>query len=177
MFMVIFLRALVLIAFTSVGFFYEVFFAEPLPALVSGPLERALVGLCFGLAVVLIDVYFKRVSVRAILSVFLGGLLGLSASRLLMSVLAYLSLPEVAYRNVGVVTALWFSYLGAVMILRGQDEFTTMIPFVKLHTKDPSEGVTILDTSVIIDGRVADMCESGFLFGKISIPRFVLKEL
>ncbi|MBI4430688.1 MAG: TRAM domain-containing protein [Candidatus Omnitrophica bacterium] len=159
------------------GFFYEAFFVAPLPHLISGPLERTFVGLCFGAAVILIDIYFKRVSVKSILSVFLGGLLGLSASRLLMGVLAYLPFPEEVFKNAGVVTALWFSYLGAVIIVRGQSEFTTMIPFVKLHTKDSSAPVTILDTSVIIDGRVADMCETGFLFGKIIIPRFVLKEL
>lgn len=177
MFMVIFLRVIVITAFSTIGFFYESVFAEPLPAMVSGPIERTLVGFCFGLAVILIDIYFKRVSVRAILSVFLGGLLGLSASRLLMGVLKYLPFPEAVFRNVGVVTALWFSYLGAVIIVRGQSEFTTMIPFIKLHTKDSSDAGTILDTSVIIDGRVADICESGFLSGKIIIPRFVLKEL
>lgn len=177
MIMVIFLRVLVLIVSGTIGYFYEPFFKVALPPIIGGPVERTLIGVCFGVAVILIDLYFKRVSVKSILSVFLGGLLGLSASRLLMGVLAYLPFPDMVFRHVGVVTALWFSYLGAVIIVRGQGEFAMMIPFVKLYTKEQGVAVTILDTSVIIDGRIADMCETCFLNGKIIIPRFVLKEL
>ena len=77
----------------------------------------------------------------------------------------------------GFMLALIFSYLGAVLILRGQKEFSVMLPFVKLDSKSLSEQIIILDTSVIIDGRIADICETSFISGKVIVPGFVLKEL
>ncbi len=50
-----------------------------------------------------------------------------------------------------------------------------MIPFVKLDTKGSGEELILLDTSVIIDGRIADIAETHFMSGKLILPRFVLK--
>jgi uncharacterized protein YacL len=61
--------------------------------------------------------------------------------------------------------------------LRGKDEFNLIIPYVRLRRQDQAEEVTILDTSVIIDGRIQDIFKTKFLEGKVIIPRFVLKEL
>jgi uncharacterized protein YacL len=72
---------------------------------------------------------------------------------------------------------LTFSYLGMVLALRGKDEFNIVIPYVRLSRQDQSEELVILDTSVIIDGRILDICKTKFLEGRVSIPRFVLKEL
>src|SRR5205823_4077384 len=80
-------------------------------------------------------------------------------------------------KQLGAATAIVFVYLGVVTILRGQNEFTMMIPFVTLDTKASGEELILLDTSVIIDGRIADICETHFLSGKLILPRFVLKEL
>jgi len=48
---------------------------------------------------------------------------------------------------------------------------------VRLRRQDQAENVVLLDTSVIIDGRIVDICKTGFLGGKIIIPKFVLREL
>jgi uncharacterized protein YacL len=64
-----------------------------------------------------------------------------------------------------------------VIGLRGKDEFNIIIPYVRLRRQDQSEEMIVLDTSVIIDGRIVDICKTKFLDGKIVIPRFVLKEL
>ena len=52
-----------------------------------------------------------------------------------------------------------------------------MIPFVHLDTKGAKEDLVLLDTSVIIDGRIADIANTHFMGGKLILPRFVLKEL
>lgn len=141
------------------------------------PLLRALVGSLGGLLVVSIDVFFKQFTVRNILSVLVGAALGLLVHRLFMVVVSDLDFSETAIRQFGVSTAIVFTYLGVITILRGQDEFALMIPFVKLDTKGSGEELTLLDTSVIIDGRIADICETHFMSGKLILPRFVLKEL
>jgi uncharacterized protein YacL len=61
--------------------------------------------------------------------------------------------------------------------LRGKDEFNIIIPYIRLRRQDQVEEVIVLDTSVIIDGRIVDILKTHFLEGKIVIPRFVLKEL
>ncbi|HTL46743.1 MAG TPA: PIN domain-containing protein [Verrucomicrobiae bacterium] len=141
------------------------------------PLVKAGIGFLTGLLVVSIDVFFKRFTVRNILSVLIGAALGLLVHRLTMMVVAYMGFTPEAMRQFGISTAIVFTYLGVITILRGQDEFTLMIPFVKLDTKGSGEELILIDTSVIIDGRIADICETHFLSGKLILPRFVLKEL
>jgi uncharacterized protein YacL len=64
-----------------------------------------------------------------------------------------------------------------VIAMRGKDEFNLIIPYVKFVRQDKKEDVILLDTSVIIDGRIADIFQTNFVEGRIVIPRFVLKEL
>lgn len=138
---------------------------------------RVTVGVLVGILVVSIDVFFKRYTVRNILAIIVGVGLGLLVHRLFMIVVAYASFPPDAIQQFGISTAIIFTYLGVITILRGQEEFALVIPFVKLDTKGSGEELILVDTSVIIDGRIADICETHFLSGKLILPRFVLKEL
>lgn len=137
----------------------------------------SLIGLLIGFLIVAIDIFFKQFTVRNILSVIIGLALGLLTHRLLMIVVSYANVPEYPMRNIVLISAIIFSYLGIITVLRGQDEFTLMIPFVRLDSKGPGEELILLDTSVIIDGRIADIANTYFLSGKLILPRFVLKEL
>ena len=137
----------------------------------------AAIGGFVGVLIVLIDVFFKQYTVRNILAVILGLALGLLTQRLFMMVVAYAHFTSEVTRNFGIATAIIFSYLGIITILRGQDEFSLMIPFVHLDSKGPGEEMILLDTSVIIDGRIADIANTHFLSSKLILPRFVLKEL
>lgn len=142
------------------------------------PWIGAAVGFCLGILVISLDIFFKKFTVRNILSVLIGMGLGLLVHRLLMTVIeGYGDVSPEILRQLGVATAIIFSYLGALTVLRGQDEFTLMIPFVTLDTKGPTEELILLDTSVIIDGRISDICKTHFMSGKFILPRFVLKEL
>ncbi|MBF0533040.1 MAG: TRAM domain-containing protein, partial [Candidatus Omnitrophica bacterium] len=76
-----------------------------------------------------------------------------------------------------VILTLVFSYLGAVMALRGKDEFNVIIPYVRFRRQDVKDSVIVLDTSVIIDGRISDIYKTGFLAGRLVVPKFVLREL
>jgi len=134
-------------------------------------------GIALSFLVILIDLFFKKVTVRNILSLLLGIALGLLIHKLLMGLLSYADFAENFENQFAIISAVVFSYLGAVTILRGQDEFSLVLPFIQLESKDSGEDIIILDTSVIIDGRIADICETAFLGGKLFVPRFVLKEL
>ena len=135
------------------------------------------IGGLVGVLIVSIDIFFKQYTVRNILAVILGLALGLLTHRLFMMVVAYAHFTSEVTRNFGIATAIIFSYLGIITVLRGQDEFSLMIPFVHLDSKGPGEEMILLDTSVIIDGRIADIANTHFLSSKLILPRFVLKEL
>ncbi len=174
--MILMLRILFVGLFTLYGYVshFQWFFPYELP---QGKWIGAGVGLFFSALVVLIDYFFKRYTVRNILSILVGIGLGLIVNRLFMGVAEYVQMPEESLHQLGVLSAVMFSYLGAVTILRGQEEFNLLIPFVKLESKSPGEELILLDTSVIIDGRIADIAEAHFLSGRLVLPRFVLKEL
>lgn len=174
--MIALLRLLIVIALTLIGYYFGIHYF-PGQTISQFPWLGGVFGLLSGLAVILIDLYFKRLTVRNILSVLLGAGLGLWVHSLLISVVRYMNVPEDQLNQIGIVTSAIFAYLGAITILRGQDEFMMMIPFVKLNSKSGVEDIVLLDTSVIIDGRVADICETAFLSGRLHLPRFVLKEL
>jgi uncharacterized protein YacL len=86
-------------------------------------------------------------------------------------------MPKESLEAIRVTFTLVFCYLGMVIGLRGKDEFNIIIPYVRLRRQDQATEMALLDTSVIIDGRIQDVFKTKFLEGRIIIPRFVLKEL
>jgi uncharacterized protein YacL len=114
--------------------------------------------------------------------VLLGGLLGLIVSLLLghLLTISLLTIPLIGDPdNItlhGLVHA-GLAYIGMVLGARKGAEFD-LNEYKKLFRGEAKEeNPKLLDTSVIIDGRVADICETGFLEGTLIIPQFVLREL
>ena len=71
-----------------------------------------------------------------------------------------------------------FGYIGIVLAMRSnKEDFSLIIPYVRFAPQNKPDNLLLLDTSVIIDGRIADLIEAQFLEGLIVVPRFVLKEL
>jgi uncharacterized protein YacL len=135
------------------------------------------VGLFCGIFVIIIEKSMRRVSVRGLSSMVFGLLLGIIMAKLIADILSILPLEEHVQSSLRVVLTLVFSYLGAVMALRGKDEFHLIVPYVRFKRQDLREDVVLLDTSTIIDGRVADIHKSNFLSGRLVVPRFVLQEI
>jgi rRNA-processing protein FCF1 len=79
------------------------------------------------------------------------------------------------YRNYGIMFVL--SFLAILAILHTKDDFKFVIPFVELRREGKTGRPLLLDTSVIIDGRIADIVETRVIDTPIIIPRFVLDEL
>lgn len=174
--MIIFIRIfiIVLFAFISSKTDWNYLF----PTIIFTAWLKMLIGFMIGVAWVTIDFIFKRVSGRDVLSALLGVFIGLLVNRLFISIVSLLPISERSIENLGIFMGIGLAYLGAVIILRGQSEFSFIIPFVNLQTKGSRGEAVYLDTSVIIDGRIADMCETNFFSGaRLYVPRFVLKEL
>ena len=165
----LFLRILFITACTTIGY-------QTGGAFDSG-LFGAFAGGLAGLVIILSEMGMRRVSVRGLSSSVFGLILGLIMAKLVGDAFSLMPISEYVISSIRVTLTLIFCYLGMVIGLRGKDEFNIIIPYVKLRREDQTEELNILDTSIIIDGRILDICKSRFLEGKMVIPRFVLREL
>ena len=145
----------------------------------SGNLWPGLIlGLLLGLIVVLIDRLLKGISLRLFSSATFGLLLGLIFANLLMAsqVLRYQS--ETMQWSVRLIVYAVFGYLGMMLAMRSsRDEFSLIIPYVRFARETTQHEPLVVDTNVIIDGRIADLCATGFLSRSLIVPRFILDEL
>lgn len=132
-------------------------------------------GLLAGIVLIVVEANMQQVSVRGLSSMVFGLLLGVLLANVISSILQPLGKEVQSISKV--VFTLIFSYLGAVMALRGKDEFSVIIPYVRFKRQDVREEDVLLDTSSIIDGRIADIAKTNFFWGRIVVPRFVLQEL
>ncbi len=134
----------------------------------------ALWGLLLGGLALLVEWGVGRLSIERLFWGAVGGLAGLGAGLGLGTALAGVVPAAGPLRG---VLALFLAYTGAAVLLRRGDDLEALS--AKLFPKIAArrEIYKILDTSVIIEGRIADVCETGFLEGTLVVPQFVLREL
>jgi uncharacterized protein YacL len=135
-------------------------------------------GVVIGLVVVLIDRLLKGVSLRLFSSATFGLLLGCIFANLLMaSDILHYQTETVQWAARLLVYAV-FGYLGMMLAMRSsRDEFSLIIPYVRFTRETTQHEPLVIDTNVIIDGRIADLCATGFLSRSLIVPRFILGEL
>ena len=165
----LFVRILFIISSALVGY--------GLGGLVDKSIVGAGIGMLASVFIIVLELGMKRVSSKGLSSAVFGLVLGLFMAKLVGDTMMFLRIPESAMDIIRPVLTLVFCYLGMVIGLRGKDEFNIIIPYVRLRRQDQAQEATIVDTSAIIDGRMTDICKTGFLTNKLIIPRFVLREL
>ena len=168
---------LILIRFTFVVLLSLVFyFFRPfgLSEWVSAGLGAAL-----GLLVLVFEFRVRATSLKRLLGAVAGGILGILGAFLFSLVLRN-SLPRGSTQSVlEIFVLLLMTYMGVAVGASKGDQLT-LSALGDLITQERSttrRDVKILDTSSIIDGRIADMAETGFLEGPLLVPEFVLREL
>lgn len=135
-------------------------------------------GLIAGLSIVLIDCLLKGFSLRIFSSATIGLLMGLIFAKLLLAseVLRYQDEDMRWLVGIGVYAAA--GYLGMMLAIRSnRDEFSLIIPYVRFQSTGVQDSPILVDTSVVIDGRIAQIWPTGFLSGSLVVPQFVLEEL
>jgi len=145
--------------------------------LFTDPAYWALFGVA-GLALGLISIRLLRFWLNISVRKLLGGAIGLALGAGL-GTLIHSGLPHDIFNSQ--VNAAIYGLIVSIFGILGLHLGYTKGPELKKKTEDAtgdvSKVVGILDTSVIIDGRIADVCETGFLGGDVVIPQFVLREL
>lgn len=143
-------------------------------------LLRLGIGAGAGAVLVLIEAVIHRVgrvSVRGFSAAVFGLLFGLIMAKMVSDAVALIPFDASMASTIRVVLTWAFCYLGMAMALRGRDEFSVIIPYVRLSRQDRGEESFLVDTSAIIDGRLLDLCKTRFIEGRLLIPQFILKEL
>lgn len=158
--------------------------------LLGGGLLGGLVGFLFGVAV-LNDIFqmihwlegrATRIPGQDMAAGALGAIVGLIIAILLVPALSHIPLIG---SYLPAVASLVLGYLGWVVAIKKREDLGSLFQGLFRRTRDreekqsPKDGsqYKILDTSVIIDGRIADLCRTGFIEGTLVVPAFVLDEL
>jgi uncharacterized protein YacL len=138
-------------------------------------------GLALTLVIFLLEHRLKRSASPLILGGAIGGILGALAAVLVSAVVARTSEPESTKSFFEYAALLGFGYTGVVLGSRkfGSLKAGSLKALFGLRPGAPSIHADgkLLDTSVLIDGRIADICEAYFLDGPLLVPQFVLHEL
>jgi uncharacterized protein YacL len=120
-----------------------------------------------------------QISAQKMISGIIGFIVGLIIAALVASPLSLL--PEPFGQILPFLGALIFGYIGvAIFVMRQNDIFGILrsrFSFSSEDSRGRSERNVLLDTSVIIDGRIADIARTGFITGSMLVPSFVLNEL
>ena len=129
--------------------------------------------------VIVLDLVFRRKNIGIISAVFFGLVVGLVVAAILGPVVDMsdwikgAEAKDAAKVGIAVVT----SYLAISLILQTKDDFRFIIPYIEFAKQQKGGRPVLLDTSAIIDGRIADIAETRFFDAPLVIPKFVLTEL
>src|SRR5687767_15897694 len=158
---------------SSVG--YAAYQLQPVTR--GGATANVAFGVVLGSLIVGLEMRLKDTSVTHMLGGLLGGAIGLAAAKVLGDAMYWANLGDEKVVFLHSVILLALPYLGLVIGGRKGDWLKPENLIGLFRASGPRKRFKILDTSVIIDGRIADICETGFMDGTLVIPQFVLKEL
>jgi len=136
-------------------------------------------------ATVAADIFLSKKPIDVISAVYFGLLVGVFLTYVVMLVLTPL-MPEQASKerwDVGIRTAtplllgMVLCYVCISLLIQTKDDFRFIIPYVEFSKEVKGLKPYVLDTSVVIDGRIADLVDTNVLDNQLIMPRFVLAEL
>lgn len=144
----------------------------------------SLIGLVSGILIALFVIQIEQVIRKLSLRVIFGGVIGTITGLLIAFLFAYglKFIPGledqklVPWEYAYILLTFVLGYLGLVLGSKKSEE-VNLTGFTLTKGEKGSFDFRIIDTSVIIDGRIADICDTGFLEGRLIVPRFVLDEL
>jgi uncharacterized protein YacL len=137
-------------------------------------------GLAFGGMLVLVDMLLKNFTIRSFSSGTFGLLIGVLCAWLITQIpgLPMMDGQEEVRRALLAMLYASLGYIGIVLALRSnRQEFSLIIPYVRFRNEGVMRQPLLIDTNIIIDGRLPAVCQTGFLDGTLIVPRFVLDEL
>jgi uncharacterized protein YacL len=160
-------RLFVVLILVHAGYVYNPFPGRPLLGATAGGVAA--------LGVILLEVKTRRVPGKQLIGALVGGVIGLIGAHLVWGALRGVEIVGEHFFHVLLVVVLM--YMGLVIGAQHGEWFEPARIIAAFRDSSRLHQYKILDTSVIIDGRIADICETGFIEGTLVAPQFVLREL
>jgi uncharacterized protein YacL len=146
---------------------------------VYAPFPERWVGLALGvlaaLGLITLERKLRAVPGHHMVGALIGGVVGLFGARLVWGALDGLDI--IGEHFVHALVVVFLGYMGIVIGGQKGEWFEPARIIAAFRDSSRLHQYKVLDTSVIIDGRIADICETGFLEGTLVVPQFVLREL
>ena len=143
-------------------------------------LISAVVAACIAITIIFFEIRVQRASLKTLIGAAIGSIMGIIGAFLIGMLISHQESPAVAPETktfLTLVLAFLMAYVG-LMVGAAKGDYLDLTALGGIfRDKAARRDYKILDTSVIIDGRIADIAETGFLSGTIVIPQFVLREL
>ncbi len=140
----------------------------------------ALIGALCALAIIFFEVRIRRASLKTLIGAAVGSIMGIVGAFLIGVLISHQEADAVPPGTKAFLTltlAFFMAYVG-LMVGAAKGEYLDLAALGGIFSdKAARRDYKVLDTSVIIDGRISDVAETGFLGGTIVIPQFVLREL
>jgi uncharacterized protein YacL len=146
---------------------------------ISGdPIISAAVGALIAICIILFEMRIRRASLKTLIGAAVGSILGIVGAFLIGSlIMRQESMPHQMRTFITLGLVFFMAYVG-LMVGAAKGDYLELSALGGIFTDKLSRrDLKILDTSVIIDGRIADVAETGFLTGSLIIPQFILREL
>jgi uncharacterized protein YacL len=160
-------RVVLVVLLAHAGFVYPPFPGKPLLGLLLGALVAV--------GIIMLEMQLRAVPGHHMVGALVGGVTGLVGARLVWGALSGLDIIGDHFMHVLLVVFL--GYMGIVIGGQKGEWFEPARMIAAFRDSSRLHQYKILDTSVIIDGRIADICETGFVEGTMVVPQFVLREL
>ncbi len=143
----------------------------------SGPVLSGLLSVLLGVGVIFFELRIRRASLKTLIGAAIGSILGIVGAALIGSLLTPQPWDQPVKSFTMICLVMFMAYVGLLVGAAKGDYIDLSALGGILSEKGAKQSYRILDTSVIIDGRVADIAEAGFMGGVILVPQFVLREL
>jgi uncharacterized protein YacL len=143
-------------------------------------LPAAGLGFFIAMVILLAELRLRHAEISGLIGGAIGVVLGLFVSLLITLVVSRTAAPETAKSFIEFASLMSLGYLGLVIGTRRGREMRPAASPEQANVAAPATAASLMklvDTSVLIDGRIVDICETHFLDGSLGLPRFVLHEL
>ena len=140
--------------------------------------KSAILGLALGIFFIFFEIRLEKASLKRLMGAAFGSILGILGALMISHLLSLTAIDRAANAFIQVTLLLLMAYVGLVLGANKGDLLNLGAVGGLFNTeKQPRKNFKVLDTSAIIDGRIADVCETSFIDGTLVIPQFVLREL
>jgi uncharacterized protein YacL len=144
------------------------------------PFAFLLLGIIGSFVIIAAEWFVSRGPIALISSIVFGALLGMLFAALTVSVVGLAIEKEtmdIIREDLTGALIVVFSYLGIAFIYQSREKFNLIVPYVEFRREEKGIKPVVIDTNVVIDGRICDILKTGVLDSPLIVPQLVLHEL